>query len=214
MVIDDAEDLILWEGDVGNATFLVKVPGEAELGLYEGLATIRANGCQIARIHFTLRVGRFTFSISSTECEVNTHRRAFASYAAEDRDEVLARVQGIQKAAPNLEIFLNVLSLRSSKYWEEELKRTIPESDIFYLFWSQYARESPWVEKEWRCADVHMTRVAWILSIRFRSFLQRKLRRRQNFKPSISTTLFSISSSGRPDPHTPNEHWSLTVRTI
>jgi hypothetical protein len=61
-------------------------------------------------------------------------------------------VQGIQKAAPALEIFLDVISLRSGQYWEQELRRIIPSNDVFYLFWSEKARGSDWVEKEWRCA--------------------------------------------------------------
>ena len=28
----------------------------------------------------------------------------------------------------------------------------IPEKDVFYLFWSENAQRSEWVEKEWRCA--------------------------------------------------------------
>jgi len=43
---------------------------------------------------------------------VTRHRHAFASYAGEDRVEVLKRVQGIQKAVPTLEVFVDVLKLR------------------------------------------------------------------------------------------------------
>jgi hypothetical protein len=65
---------------------------------------------------------------------------------------VLGRIQGIQKIAPKMDIFLDVMSLRSGQHWEEELLRVIPASDIFYLFWSEHAKKSKWVEMEWRCA--------------------------------------------------------------
>ena len=48
-------------------------------------------------------------------------RTAFASYASQDRDAVLARVQGIQKALPSLDVFLDVASLRSGQRWKEQL---------------------------------------------------------------------------------------------
>ena len=65
---------------------------------------------------------------------------------------MLPRIQGIQKAAPSLEIFLDILSLRSGQNWESELWSVIPSQDVFYLFWSHNAKVFPWVEKEWRCA--------------------------------------------------------------
>lgn len=48
-----------------------------------------------------------------------------------------------------MKIFLDVVSLRSGQYWEKEL---IPDNDILYLFWSENARKSRWVKKEWYCA--------------------------------------------------------------
>jgi len=84
--------------------------------------------------------------------DVRRYRTAFASYASEDRDEVLRVVQGLQKGAPGLQIFLDVADLRSGQRWEEELWEVIPTRDVFYLFWSRAARRSPWVDKEWRCA--------------------------------------------------------------
>ena len=47
---------------------------------------------------------------------------------------------------------MDVHSLRSGQNWEKELWIRIPSSDIFFLFWSVNAKQSPWVEKEWRCA--------------------------------------------------------------
>jgi hypothetical protein len=80
------------------------------------------------------------------------HKTAFASYASPDRDEVLRCIQGMEKAAPSLNIFVDVHSLRSGQKWEQEIWNRIPTSDVFFLFWSTNAMNSPWVEKEWRCA--------------------------------------------------------------
>lgn len=79
-------------------------------------------------------------------------RRAFASYASSDRDAVLARVQGIQKAVPTIDVFLDVARLRSGDNWREALQQELIGRDVLYLFWSEAASRSRWVDWEWRCA--------------------------------------------------------------
>ena len=86
------------------------------------------------------------------EADERRYRKAFASYASEDRDAVLARIQGMQKVAPDLDVFLDALALRSGEQYERRLLALIPVQDVFYLFWSEHAKRSSWVEKEWRCA--------------------------------------------------------------
>jgi molecular chaperone DnaK len=150
--IDEPQDTILWEGEVGNATFAVLVPQDASPGTCRGQARIHADGLQIARLYFLIEVGAAAADVSELPVDVERHRHAFASYSSKDRDAVLARVQGMLKVVPDLEVFLDVLSLRSGEDWAQALMRTIPASDVFYLFWSEHARRSEWVEREWRCA--------------------------------------------------------------
>lgn len=152
LLVADPEDTILWEGEVGNATFGVRVPADAREGDRPGLAMIYLDGLLIAKIHFSLLVGQRAERDTDLPLRMEYHRKAFASYASQDRDEVLGRIQGILKAAPGLELFLDVLNLRSGQDWEQELWKQIPASDVFYLFWSENAKRSEWVEKEWRCA--------------------------------------------------------------
>lgn len=122
------------------------------LSARRGLATIHLGGLQIASVYFYVYVGEKTSKAEHIESREERCRKAFASYAHDDFQDVLARIQGIQKGAPQLEIFLDVVSLRSGQDWEQELLTAIPSSDVFYLFWSANARRSEWVEKEWRCA--------------------------------------------------------------
>jgi Protein kinase domain/TIR domain len=152
VLIPEPEDTVWWDGEIGNATFPVQVPAGVSEGPKQGQATILLSGLQIARVHFILPVSQAPLQREPPAQREERHRKAFASYATADRNEVLARVQGLQKAAPGLEIFLDVFSLRSGQYWERELWEVIPRNDVFYLFWSANARKSEWVEKEWRCA--------------------------------------------------------------
>ena len=150
--VEDREDTIMWDNQIGVADFLVSVPQTVANGSKNGIATINANGIQISRIYFTIQVGNQITTTTKLDIEHRRNRKAFASYASADREYVLSCIQGMQKIAPQLEIFLDVVSLRSDQYWEDELWNVIPSNDVFFLFWSANSAKSSWVEKEWKCA--------------------------------------------------------------
>ncbi len=53
---------------------------------------------------------------------------------------------------PEVDIYQDVMKLRSGDDWKKQLKKHVPKKDIFYLFWSKSASESIWVEREWKLA--------------------------------------------------------------
>ncbi len=152
LIINKLEDYICWVGKVGNADFLVEVPEDIVPGARKGLALLKINGLPTTEINFIINVGTRNHNVEDLSSKVKYFKRAFASYASKDRKQVLARVHGMQKALPSLEIFLDVLKLRSGDIWEAKVRESIAISDIFYLFWSNNARNSKWVDKEWRYA--------------------------------------------------------------
>jgi hypothetical protein len=151
LTVDSPEETILWDGEIGNAVFVVFVPPDAT-GAKKGTAVFYVAGLQIARLPFVLQIGAALGAHTSLSFQDQRVHKAFASYATADRDEVLARIQGVQKVAPSMEIFMDVLRLRSGQDWGQEIRRLIPLNDVFYLFWSVAAMNSRWVEQEWRCA--------------------------------------------------------------
>jgi HEAT repeat protein len=151
-VVDDPEDDFFWEGEIGNATFPVLAPEGIKAGTYPGIVTVHVEAIRIAKLHFAVDVAESQGPLTALPAREERCRKAFASYASEDRPEVLARVQGMQKAARLLDVFLDVHSLRSGENWEKRLMQEIADRDVFYLFWSAAASRSAWVEKEWRKA--------------------------------------------------------------
>lgn len=143
---------ITWTGEIGRTTFVVDVPPDATEGTHHGIASIRLNGFQIAKMSFVVLVGVPKLESTVLPSETAQHRDAFASYSSEDRCEVLARVQGMEAAYKGLKVFVDVIGLRSAQYWETELSQRISAADIFYLFWCRHAKDSEWVAKEWRWA--------------------------------------------------------------
>jgi len=150
--IEDPEDVVVWEGTLGNATFLATLPENTKAGAHAGQVTLYVNGLQIARLNFVIFTDETTELPDSLAVQEQRHRKAYVCYARADREAVLARVQALQKAAPMLELFLDAPALRDGPTWAQEMQNIIPAHDVFYLFWSENAPKSPWVEKEWRCA--------------------------------------------------------------
>jgi hypothetical protein len=56
------------------------------------------------------------------------------------------------KVFPDMDIFLDVASLRSGEDWQQRLEDEIVRRDVFYLFWSYAAAQSKWIDWEWRTA--------------------------------------------------------------
>ena len=64
----------------------------------------------------------------------------------------MARIQGIQLARPDMDLFIDVEKLRRGEQWKPRLYQEIADRDLFYLFWSSNAAASEWVQEELRFA--------------------------------------------------------------
>jgi hypothetical protein len=105
----------------------------------------------VAVVRFELIVTDKELAVRRSLTDEQTRIRSiFASYASDDRLDVLQWARGAEVAG--LEVFLDVLTLREGSAWEQELVRHIPTKDLFCLFWSSAASRSKWVDIEWRFA--------------------------------------------------------------
>jgi len=148
-----ALDRIYWDGEPVNASFAVSVPADCAVGDHAGTATMLRAGIPFAKLVFSIRIGSEPDSfVADRSQSLDRPKSAFASYASADRLDVLKRVQGVLAIAPDLDIFLDVLSLRAGQRWHEKLVEHVSNKDIFLLFWSVEASQSKWVAAEWRMA--------------------------------------------------------------
>jgi serine/threonine protein kinase len=153
--VDEPAEPFYWNGFVTNVSFIVKAPKNLLPGFYPGRIKILNKGLLLSRLLFEIAVADASEAKTAIEPrEIRAMQQkvktAFASYSSKDQQQVLMRVQGMSHAG--LEVFLDVLTLRSGEKWEERIYRAIRENDMFFLFWSNSARESEYVEKEWRFA--------------------------------------------------------------
>lgn len=148
--IENDRDTLVWVGEIANVSFVLTPLAGLQPGDYVGTARLIQCGREAARLSFTLRVGDEEAAPAELPAEVHRVRSAFASYESSDRLRVLDVVRGMRTAG--VDVFLDVLSLRTQDNWQERIPREIASRDRFCLFWSGAASRSKWVGWEWRCA--------------------------------------------------------------
>lgn len=148
--IEDNEEEQEWQGGYLNFSFPVMLPEDYKKRQILFSASVYINDLIATKLKFIAKC----FSLFEQKVKVAREDvlSAFISYASQDRHRVAAIIQGMKKARPEMDIFFDVESLRSGDDWEKALYQEIEKRDILFLFWSQFARESKWVEAEWRYA--------------------------------------------------------------
>lgn len=148
--IADGEEQRVWQGGYLDFSFAVLLPAQYRKRQVLFQAQVYIDDVIATRLTFTADC------VSPLEQRLQVLRQdvlsAFVSYASEDRAWVLTAVEGMKKVRADLDVFLDVESLRSGDNWESRLYAEIDRRDVLYLFWSRAARQSPWVDREWRYA--------------------------------------------------------------
>lgn len=148
-IIDEPVISLKWDGKINSAQFIVKTPAEYQHNAVFGRIIVLENSIPIGQLKF-----KITVIEKNTDADVEGRnsssmvrfKQAFISYASPDRNEVLKRVQMLNLA--RIKFFQDLLTLEPGEEWEKLIYDYINTSDVFFLFWSKAASESPWVKKE------------------------------------------------------------------
>ncbi len=145
---------IVWDGSIRNIAFILQSAEGQKPGEYWGTIKLLVGTMPLGMVSFRVTIASAPAPQPDVPVRLDTpmHRfqTAFASYASPDRAEVFKRVQAIR--ASRVDVFADIVNLRGGERWSDTLMREIAARDIFYLFWSRKAKESRWVEREWRQA--------------------------------------------------------------
>lgn len=139
----------IWQGDSVNMDVIVRYPALDGDDLIFETASILVEDLKVGEVVIELNFQPCQGQASSVFRRVES---AFASYSSQDITEVIGRLQAIEKMVPGIRLFWDVESLRSGEKWEERLAEEVVNKDVFYLFWSESAAKSKWVNWEWSCA--------------------------------------------------------------
>ena len=151
--IEDNEEVQIWQGEYLIFDFAVKLPADFAGKQILFTAAVYINDIIATKLKFLAKIS------SWRQQKIRTDREdilsAFVSYASQDRNRVARIIQGMRKARPDMDIFFDVENLRSGESWQNALRSEIDRRDILFLCWSHFARQSKWVDTEWRYAFSH-----------------------------------------------------------
>ena len=139
-----------WKGRYIDFSIPIRLPNDFKQRKVTFQTIVYIDGIIATKLSFVVKCGAFRqqkISISREDI-----LSAFISYASQDRSRAAMVVQGIRKARPDMDIFFDVETLRSGEDWENTIHQEIGNRDILYLFWSSFAKQSKWVDNEWRYA--------------------------------------------------------------
>ena len=148
-ILDDTAEET-WDGGYLCFDFALDIPPDCAKRQILLKAAVYFDGIPATRLMMTMRLQ--TQHEQRMEVLRSDVLSAFVSYASQDRARVGGLIQGMKKARPDMDIFFDVNSLRSGDDWEQTLRREVERRDILFLCWSKNAKESPWVDMEWRYA--------------------------------------------------------------
>lgn len=146
---------VIWYEDIQEVSFRLRIKADAAGKFLSGGVGIHAEGVVIALLPLVIRALMPGEAPSETQQSIRSARtfeRVFASYSTQDSAIVNACVAAYQ--ALGIYVYIDKEVLRSSSgqgFWPI-LKECIRRSDVLQLYWSQAARESKYVEDEWRYA--------------------------------------------------------------
>jgi hypothetical protein len=148
LLIDEPVQSVVWQGQPVFCQFLVTVPKRTSGQSFFPVVRVSIDGVLVGCIKF--RILSDSSATNPQSRPLGDHARryenAFVSYATKDRKEVLKRVQMLN--VMKTKFFIDLLSLDPGDRWEKKLYETIPQCDLFLLFWSQAAKDSTWVNRE------------------------------------------------------------------
>jgi hypothetical protein len=152
--MEPVSETFVWDGECRTVSFDIEVPADAQprsaVLLMEAFVHDRGDApdaVQVGRLRMPLQIGDAEDDEPRQRVEAETPRTAFASYASQDRLDVLERVSSIQRSA-GLKVFMDVIDLRMGEQWNPALDEHIQASDRFLLFWSENSAKSRWVTWE------------------------------------------------------------------
>jgi hypothetical protein len=144
----------LWLESVQREEFRIRARPEVDGTLVRGRMTVFWGSILLAEISLGIRVdGRLAGASAPPPPEraaSRPFRNIFPSYSHRDSGiveefERYARTMGDR-------YLRDVHELRAGEVWNDRLKDLIGKADVFQLFWSWNAMQSPYVEEEWRYA--------------------------------------------------------------
>lgn len=142
---EDAKELY-WNHKCLDFSFYFFVPTRYDTNVIPFIITIYINNIIVSSLIYNVQLE----SDNIIENVRKDYNSAFISYSSKDVDKAALIVQGIKQARPDMQVFFDKTSLRTGDNWEKVIMNELDKKDVLFLLWSEHAKNSEWVDKEWR----------------------------------------------------------------
>jgi len=150
LLIPSPEEQFTWRGSKEIIDFRAQVP--TDISARKTVLCFNILIGDISVTDFVLEL-RITSRVSEEEPIFRSKKPAstgFASYSSKDTEVVFHRISEIRLSG--LDLWTDCLDLSPGEEWQAIIEKEIMKRDLFLLFWSTNAKESPWVRWEWKTA--------------------------------------------------------------
>ena len=141
----------LWKESVHREEFRMRAGASLAGRTVHGRVTVYLGVIILAEIGTAFKVEAHVDEVGGEVSDrARAYRKIFASYSHRDRaivDEVSAYASAVGGR-----YLRDIVDLRSGEEWSPALENLIRQADLFQLFWSWNALDSPYVRQEWEYA--------------------------------------------------------------
>jgi len=142
---------VTWLGEIEELTFRIRYSQiETPENLCSGFIDISINGLVIARIPISISVEAKREELRLERATAEMISRIFASYSRQDLPVVRACKAAYR--ALGIQLFIDKEEILPGMPWEDVIRQSIANNDLFQLFWSKASANSDYVAKEWDLA--------------------------------------------------------------
>ncbi len=155
LAFDPPQASIAWSGAWQRTDFEMTATGERVGHVIEGSIACYVGPLLIADVRLPVVVPKSGEEVAAADAgrdvqSATMYQSVFASYSHADTPVVEAMETACK--ALGMDYLRDVMTLKSGQSWSDSLLDMIEQADVFQLFWSPAASESPYVEQEWRHA--------------------------------------------------------------
>lgn len=115
-----------------------------------GRIVFTVEGLIVGEVPLSIFVGETPAEWEFKENPTKMYQAIFCSYSHADT-KIIERLERAYKSL-GMDYLRDITTLKSGTHWSDELLALIDRADVFQLFWSKTAAESPYVKQEWEHA--------------------------------------------------------------
>lgn len=148
--IEESSHEGIWANELFKHEFIAYVPGDFSKSNFLCSVNILINDIPVGDMKFKVSVVDHRPRKLWTEIKNNGYKKSFISYSHADAEKIRFLAEGFR--IQSIDYFFDEHSLRTGDNYPKEIDEYISTCDVFVLCWSENAKTSDWVNREYNMA--------------------------------------------------------------